>query len=213
MTINERARRVILDLAVTLDGFIEGPNGEVDWCIMDLDMDFNKFLNQIDTILYGRKSYDIWGQYIPKNEDSDTDKEMWRLLHSKEKYVFSRTQKETDNRAILINDNIVEEVNKLKKKPGMDIWLYGGSSLITTFINLGLVDEFRLSVHPIILGEGKPLFIDINKRLNLQIVETKKFSSGVVQLIYRLNYCWQREVNSLANTGKKHGKAGKITWP
>ncbi|MCM2982789.1 dihydrofolate reductase family protein [Niallia circulans] len=187
MTINERARRVILDLAVTLDGFIEGPNGEVDWCIMDPDMDFNKFLNQIDTILYGRKSYDIWGQYIPKNEDSDTDKEMWKLVHSKEKYVFSRTQKETDNRAILINDNIVEEVNKLKKKPGRDIWLYGGSSLITTFINLGLVDEFRLSFHPIILGEGKPLFIDINKRLNLQIVETKKFSSGVIQLIYRLN--------------------------
>ncbi|MDQ0226331.1 dihydrofolate reductase family protein [Metabacillus niabensis] len=188
MTINERARRVILDLAVTLDGFIEGPNGEVDWCIMDPDMDFNKFLNQIDTILYGRKSYDIWGQYIPKNDDSDTDKEMWRLVHSKEKYVFSRTQKETDNnRTILINDNIVEEVNKLKKKPGRDIWLYGGSSLITTFINLGLIDEFRLSVHPIILGEGKPLFIDINKRINLQIVETKKFSSGVVQLIYRLN--------------------------
>ncbi|MEB2271363.1 dihydrofolate reductase family protein [Bacillus safensis] len=187
MTINERARRVILDLAVTLDGFIEGPNGEVDWCIMDPDMDFNQFLNQIDTILYGRKSYDIWGQYIPKNEDSDTDKEMWRLVHSKEKYVFSRTQKETDNRAIFINDNIVEEVNKLKKKPGGDIWLYGGSSLITTFINLGLVDEFRLSVHPIILGEGKPLFIDINKRINLQLVETKKFSSGVVQLIYRLN--------------------------
>ncbi|GIN62339.1 hypothetical protein J27TS8_23320 [Robertmurraya siralis] len=187
MTINERARRVILDLAVTLDGFIEGPNGEVDWCIMDPDMDFNKFLNQIDTILYGRKSYDIWGQYIPRNEDSDTDKEMWRLVHSKEKYVFSRTQKETDNRAILINDNIVEAVNKLKKNPGRDIWLYGGSSLITTFINLGLVDEFRLSVHPIILGEGKPLFIDINKRINLQIVETKKFSSGVVQLTYRLN--------------------------
>jgi dihydrofolate reductase len=187
MIINERVRSVILDLAVTLDGFIEGPNGEVDWCIMDPDMDFNKFLNQIDTILYGRKSYDIWGRYIPKNEDSDTDKEMWRLVHSKEKYVFSRTQKETDSRAILINDNIVEEVNRLKKKPGRDIWLYGGSSLITTFINLGLVDEFRLSVHPIILGEGKPLFIDINKRINLQIVETKKFSSGVVQLIYRLN--------------------------
>ncbi|KAB8126106.1 dihydrofolate reductase [Gracilibacillus oryzae] len=187
MISNERARRVILDLAVTLDGFIEGPNGEVDWCIMDPDMDFNKFLNQIDTILYGRKSYDLWGQYIPKNEDRDTDKEMWRLVHSKEKYVFSRTQKETDNRAILINDNIVEEVNKLKKKPGRDIWLYGGSSLITTFINLGLVDEFRLSLHPIILGEGKPLFTDINKRINLQIVETKKFSSGVVQIIYRLN--------------------------
>lgn len=187
MTINEKARRVILDLAVTLDGFIEGPNGEVDWCIMDPDMDFTVFLNQIDTILYGRKSYDIWGQYIPKKVDSAADKEMWSLIHSKEKYVFSRTQKETDNPAILINDNIAEEMNKLKKKPGKDIWLYGGSSLITTFINLGLVDEFRLSVHPIILGEAKPLFIDIKERINLQIAETKQFSSGVVQLIYRLH--------------------------
>ncbi|MFP3488859.1 dihydrofolate reductase, partial [Staphylococcus sp. SIMBA_130] len=76
MAINESARRVILDLAVTLDGFIEGPNGEVDWCIMESDMGFTNFLNQIDTILYGRKSYDLWGQYIPKNDDSDNEKEI-----------------------------------------------------------------------------------------------------------------------------------------
>lgn len=187
MAINETTRKVILDLAVTLDGFIEGPNGEVDWCIIDPDMDFANFLNQIDTILYGRKSYDLWGKYNPENEDSDTEKEIWRLVHSKEKYVFSRTQKKTDNRAIVINDNIVEEVNKLKKKPGKDIWLYGGSSLITTFIKLGLVDEFRLSVHPVILGEGKPLFIDIKERVNLSLINTNRFSSGVVQLCYQLN--------------------------
>lgn len=101
--------------------------------------------------------------------------------------MFSRTQKGTDNKAIFINDNILKEVNKLKNKPGKDIWLYGGASLITTFINLGLVDEFRLSVHPVILGEGKPLFIDIKQRLNLKMVNTRTFSSGVVQLIYHLN--------------------------
>ncbi|PGE85313.1 hypothetical protein COM55_12505, partial [Bacillus pseudomycoides] len=78
-------------------------------------------------------------------------------------------------------------VNKLKNNPGKDIWIYGGASLITTFINLGLVDEFRLSVHPVILGEGKPLFIDIKQRLNLKMVNTRTFSSGVVQLIYHLN--------------------------
>ncbi|PGA78119.1 hypothetical protein COL91_28910, partial [Bacillus pseudomycoides] len=89
-----------------------------------------------------------------------------------------------DNKAIFINDNILEEVNKLKNKPGKDIWLYGGASLITTFINLGLVDEFRLSVHPVILGEGKPLFIDIKQRLNLKMVNTITLSSGAVQLIY-----------------------------
>ncbi|PHF26357.1 hypothetical protein COF72_28720, partial [Bacillus pseudomycoides] len=92
-----------------------------------------------------------------------------------------------DNKAIFINDNILEEVNKLKNKPGKDIWLYGGVCLITTFTNLGLVDEFRLSVHPVILGEGKPLFIDIKQRLNLKMVNTRTFSSGVVQLIYHLN--------------------------
>ena len=182
-----RPRKIILDLAVTLDGFIEGKNGEVDWCIMDSEMGFINFLNQIDTILYGRKSYDLWGQYTPEIEDTDAEKEMWELVHSKEKYVFSRTQKGTDNKAIFINDNIPEEVNKLKNKPGKDIWLYGGASLITTFIDLGLVDEFRLSVHPVILGEGRPLFIDIKQRLNLKLINTRTFSSGVVQLIYHLN--------------------------
>lgn len=187
MTINERPRSIILDLAVTLDGFLEGPNGEVDWCIMDSEMGFIDFLKHIDTILYGRKSYDLWGQYTPENEVSDTEKEIWALVHSKEKYMFSKTQKRTDNKVTIINDNIVEEVNKLKNKPGKDIWLYGGASLITTFIKLGMVDEFRLSVHPVILGEGKPLFMDIKERLNLKLVDTKRFSSGVVQLCYRLN--------------------------
>jgi dihydrofolate reductase len=187
MSNNVRPRRIILDLAVTLDGFIEGKNGEVDWCIMDSEMGFINFLNQIDTILYGRKSYELWGQFTPGIEDTETEKELWELVHSKEKYVFSRTPKGTDHKAIFINDNIVEEVNKLKNKPGKDIWLYGGASLITTFINLGLVDEFRLSVHPVILGEGKPLFMDIKKRLNLKVINTRTFSSGVVQLIYHLN--------------------------
>ena len=181
------SRKIILDLAVTLDGFIEGKNGEVDWCIMDPEMGFTRFLDQIDTIFYGRKSYDEWGQYIPKTEEHDSDKEMWDLVHSKEKYVFSKTQQRTDDKAVFINNNILEEVTKLKNKPGKDIWLYGGASLITTFINLGLVDEFRLSVHPVILGEGKPMFIDIKQRLNLKMVTTRTFSSGVVQLIYQSN--------------------------
>ena len=180
-----KQRRVILDLAVTLDGFIEGKNGEVDWCIMEPDMEFTKFLNQIDTIFYGRKSYDAWGEYRPTVNADDSEKEMWNLVHSKKKYVFSRTKNETDDKAILINENISEEVNKLKDMPGKDIWLYGGASLITTFINLGLVDEFRLSIHPVILGEGKPMFIDIKQRVNLKLVDTRTFSSGVVQVIFQ----------------------------
>ncbi|MDQ1146612.1 dihydrofolate reductase [Bacillus sp. SORGH_AS 510] len=132
------------------------------------------------------KATDLWGKFTPETKDK-TEIEFWESVHSKEKYVFSKTQKKSEKKTIFINDDIHEEVLKLKKKPGKDIWLYGGASLITTFINLGLVDEFRLSVHPIILGEGKPLFIDIKQRLNLKLVNTRTFSSGVVQLIYHWN--------------------------
>ena len=111
------------------------------------------------------------------------EREIWKLVHSKKKYVFSKTLSKVDD-SVLINDNIAEEVNKLKSEPGRDIWLYGGASLITTFINLNLVDEYRLSVHPVILGAGKPLFVDINQRRGLKLVDTRRFSSGVVQLCY-----------------------------
>ncbi|MGY0373357.1 dihydrofolate reductase family protein [Clostridium sp. JNZ J1-5] len=184
MSNNGSNRRIILDLAVTLDGFIEGPNGEVDWCIMDPDMGFIDFLNNIDTILYGRKSYELWGQYVPGNGISDTEKEIWKLVHSKKKYVFSKTPTNEYPGANLISCNIMEEVKKIKNEPGKEIWLYGGASLITIFLNLGLVDEYRLSIHPVILGEGKPLFSDIKQRLDLKLINTKKFSSGVVQLRY-----------------------------
>mgnify|MGYP001275678472 CR=1 FL=1 len=97
---NEKQRKIILDLAVSLDGFIEGPNGEIDWCIMDPEMKFTYFLNSIDTILYGRKSYDLWGQYTPNDQISDTEKEMWEIVHSKEKIVFSKTQKLNDDNVV-----------------------------------------------------------------------------------------------------------------
>ncbi len=181
--LNNKSRTIVLDLAVSLDGFIEGINGETDWCIMDGDMNFTDFLGSVDTILYGRKSYDLWGKYIPGNEASDMEREIWELVHSKKKYVFSKTLTKIDN-IVIINDNIAEEINKLKKEPGKDIWLYGGASLITTFMNLGLVDEYRISVHPVILGAGKPLFTDIKQRQELKLVDTRRFSSGVVQLCY-----------------------------
>lgn len=181
----EETRKIVLDLAVSLDGYIAGANGETDWCIMDEDMDFIGFLKSIDTILYGRKSYELWGEYSPGKDSSDADREMWELIHSKKKYVFSKTLTKADNQAVIIDDDIEEEVTALKKQPGKDIWLYGGASLITTFINLGLVDEYRLSIHPIILGDGKPLFVDIKQRKGLVLVDSRRFSSGVVQLCYQ----------------------------
>lgn len=181
MSSNEFKRKVILDLAVTLDGFIEGPNGEIDWCIMDSEMQFADFLSSIDIVLYGRKSYELSKEYMPEDEEV---KEMLKLIDSKKKYVFSRKGNILDDKVKVINNNILEEVNNLKKEQGKDIWLYGGGEIITIFINLNLVDEYRLSVHPVVLGDGKPLFDNIKDRINLKLINTKSFSSGVVQLFY-----------------------------
>lgn len=177
-------RRIILDIAVTLDGFIEGANGEVDWCIMDDDMGFDEFLSSIDTIFYGRVSYDMWGNFHPIPTASAAEKNLWEAVHSKQKYVFSR-QPRHDDKATVITSNLVQSVNEIKNSEGKDIWLYGGASLITTFLSLGLIDVYRLAVHPTVLGEGKPLFANVQDRLNLQLLETKQFASGVVQLIYK----------------------------
>ncbi|MDQ7862833.1 dihydrofolate reductase family protein [Peribacillus frigoritolerans] len=145
-------------------------------------------MNQIDTIFLWKKKAMIYGGNIrQKMRYPILKKKCGISFMANKNSCFLKRKKSTDNNVTIINDDIVEEVNKIKNKPGKDIWLYGGSSLITSFIRLGLVDEFRLSVHPVILGEGKPLFVDIKERLNLNLVNTKSFSSGVVQLCYHLN--------------------------
>lgn len=176
-------KKVILDLAVTLDGFIEGQNGEIDWCIMDDDMDFDGFLSDIDTIFYGRVSYDTWGNFQPEATADATEQKLWEGVHSKKKYVFSSQNKKDEN-AIFINSDITTNVNEIKKQSGKNIWLYGGASLIKTFIQLNLIDIYRISVHPTVLGNGKPLFEDLKERIELKLLKTNTFRSGVVQLIY-----------------------------
>jgi dihydrofolate reductase len=176
-------RKIILNLATTLDGFIEGINGELDWCILEEDMHFNSFLESIDTICYGRVSYDQWGNYQPDASASDMEKEIYSAIQSKEKFVFS-SQLRVDNKATFISTDIVAAVEKIRNQPGKDIWLYGGAKLITTFIKNGLVDKYMISVHPTALGAGKPLF-DVSARLNLVLADTKVYKSGVVQLIYK----------------------------
>lgn len=177
-------RNIILDLAVSLDGYIEGPNGEIDWCIMEDDMDFDGFLSTIDTIFYGRVSYDSWGNYQPPEDATETELMFWKNIHSRKKYVFS-TQIKQDKNAIFINSDIAEKVAEIKQQNGKNIWLYGGASIIQTFIRLRLIDVYRISVHPIALGSGKPLFENLKKRINLQLIKTNIFKSGVVQLIYK----------------------------
>jgi dihydrofolate reductase len=180
-------RKIILDLAVTLDGFIEGPNGEIDWLELDHGVDFADILSDIikgvDSVFYGRVSYEKWGHYHPGDSGGLKLKQAYDRLHSLDKYVFS-SQLAEDGKATVIRSDIKERVEELKNQPGGDIWLYGGGKLITTFINLDLVDVYRLAVHPVILGQGKPLFDNIKNRVNLKLDSSQSWPSGVVLLKY-----------------------------
>lgn len=167
-------RKVVMNLAVSLDGFIEGPNGEYDWCFTDQDYNMTEFFRRTDIIFFGRKSYEL----IMRTEGNP--------YPEMKKYVFSRTLSQAVDAAI-ISDNLEQSVIETKNQNGKDIWLFGGANLITDFINLGLVDEFMLSIHPIILGSGTPLFMNINARIPLTLIDSEIFSTGLVQLRYQLS--------------------------
>lgn len=178
-------RKIILDLAVTLDALIEGPNGEYDWCILDEEANssLDTFLEDIDTIFYGRVSYDLWGNYQPEESAPSFMKDLFKAVHSKEKIVFSTT-KSGDGKATFISADVEQQVKEIKNRSGKNIWLYGGAGLIRTFMELNLIDEFRLAVHPIILGKGKPLFSDIDHRVPLKLKSATPSRSGVILLVY-----------------------------
>ncbi len=170
-------RKVILQLAVSLDGYIEGPNGEYDWCLTDQDYGMSEFFKHIDSVFYGRKSYEL--------TLSMGEPEMPGFPRLTE-YVFSTTLQKVKPGAILITGDIEAVIKRIKQEPGKDIWLFGGAKLTASLLNLGLVDEISLAVHPIILGGGKPLFSNISQRISLTLTDTKTYSSGLVALTYTL---------------------------
>jgi dihydrofolate reductase len=172
-------RKLILQLAISLDGFIEGPNGEFDWCFTDQDYGMSDFFQRIDSVFYGRKSYELTLSMADViNETAMPDFPKFN------EYVFSTTLKEVKPGAILINGDIEKEIRRIKDEPGKDIWLFGGASLTASLLNLGMVDEISLAVHPIILGGGKALFGQITNRISMTLIDTKIYSSGLVSLSY-----------------------------
>jgi dihydrofolate reductase len=169
-------RKLILSLAVSLDGFIEGPNGEYDWCFMDQDYGMSDFMNNIDAVFVGRKTYEM-----SLGMEADTTG-----MPKMEEYVFSNTLNKVKDGSILVKGDIKTEVEKIKNKEGKAIWLFGGASLTSTLMNLKLVDELHLAVHPVLLGGGKQLFYDISERITLKLLDTKAYSTGLISLKYAL---------------------------
>jgi len=169
-------RKVIMGLAVSLDGFIEGPNGEYDWCFTDQDYGLSAFIRRIDNIFMGRRTWDLakaMGKESP-----------WKGITT---YVYSNTLNSIDEKdTMLVSGDVVTETRRIKALPGKDIWLFGGAELISTFMNENLVDELWLSVHPVLLGGGKPLFKNLQGRKLLRLEEVKEFDTGMVSIKYTI---------------------------
>ncbi len=171
-------RKIILGVAVSLDGFIEGPNGEYDWCFTDQDYGLSEFFKRIDSIFVGRKTYEMSLGLEGGMEGFPKFKE----------YVFSTTLDKVKDGASLVKGDIQKEVEKIRNEPGKDIWLFGGASLTTSLMKIGFVDELSLAVHPILLGSGKPLFQHIGNRIVLELLNSKTYSTGLVLLAYNIRH-------------------------
>jgi dihydrofolate reductase len=184
-------RKIKTNLGVSLDGFIAGPNGEIDWHLVDEE--FNKtniaFLDTIDTILFGRVTYQLlenyWATEVHYPPLSVSDQKIADQLNKASKIVFSRTLEKVEWRNSQLKKEIIpEEINALKSQPGKDICLGVGPEIISIFIKAGLIDEFRILMHPVILGDGKALFTKTFEKVHLKLAECKTFRSGVVLLRY-----------------------------
>jgi dihydrofolate reductase len=179
-------KKVILNLAVSLDGFIEGPKGEIDWCIFDQEVadELNQFIAGVDTLFYGRKSYELFGKNAPSSESDEGEKAFYEKLDKMKKYVFSTTLSQVKAKDNLVRDQLATRVSLIKEEAGKDIWLFGGTGLISSFIQHNLIDEYQIGLHPVVLGDGLPLFKNIKERINLHLVNTKVFTSGMTMLYY-----------------------------
>ncbi len=167
-------RKVILSLAVSLDGYIEGPNGEYDWCFTDQDYGFPDFMKQVDTVFMGRKSYEMMQGM---EEESG--------LPAMKEYIFSQTLTAV-KKGMLVGEDLRTAVNGIKAEKGKDIWLFGGAGLTTSMLAENLVDEIHLAIHPILLGAGKPLFQGIKDRIGLKLLDVRSYSTGLVMVKYGL---------------------------
>ncbi len=166
-------RKVVLNLAVSIDGFIEDAIGKFDWCFIDQDYSEGQF-QRFDAVFMGRKSYELMvnRKELPMGE--------------KKIYIFSNSMKSAEYGTVIGKD-FEEEVYKIKNEAGQDIWFFGGANLLTSFLDKNLIDELQLAIHPIMLGAGKRLFEGkINRRINCQLIHAKSFSDGLVMLKYKL---------------------------
>jgi len=176
-------RKVKLYIASSLDNFIASENGSIDWLFSDIDYGYTRFYESIDTILIGRKTFE---QSLTFDEYPYSEKKVYVFTHN----ARAQCEKKRTLGVEYIDNNIPHFVKSLIQESfenkNKDIWLLGGGEIVSIFLNADLVDEIILSIHPIILGRGVPLFKNIEKSVNLRLRESVGFESGLVQLHYHI---------------------------
>ncbi len=180
-------RKIIFQNLITLDGYYEGPNREIDW--HNVDAEFNEyavdFLNRLETLIFGRVTYQLMASYWPTGQAINDDSVVAERMNNLPKIVFSKTLEKAEwhNTRLVKNFN-AGEINKLKEMPGKDMAIFGSSDLALSFIQFGLIDEFVIFLNPLFLGGGKPLLKGINERFKLKLINVKQMKSGNVILNY-----------------------------
>lgn len=184
-------RRLFVSMIVSLDGYIEGPQRELDW-FEDGDPQFEQYcdemLDSVGLALYGRRSYELMESYWPAAEThprSAADLAFARKMNALPKLVLSRTlTRATWNNTQIVRDRVAETLTELKRTPGKPIVAWAGAGLVSTLAQFGLVDEYRLIVHPVLLGGGTPLFQGIEGRRRLRLTRTTQLGRNLAVLCY-----------------------------
>jgi len=184
-------RNLIFFMHTSLDGFVAGPNGEMDWIRFDDELfDFVATMtDKADTALYGRVTYEMMQGYWPTAGDKPNatkhDKEHAAWYKQVSKIVVSRTLSgEGLENTTVISDQLASKINAIKNKEGKDILIFGSPRASHSLLGLGLIDAFWIFVNPVLLGQGMPLFQNVTDKINLTLVESKLFSCGVIALHY-----------------------------
>jgi dihydrofolate reductase len=169
-------RKLVAGFASSLDGYIEGPNGEYDWILIDKEIDFAEQAKRFDAYFFGRKTYE--------SVLTMGSKPSKRMKH----YVFSNTLTAVAEGYTLVKELVKEQVLELKQQEGKDIAVYGGASLLASLLNLQLVDEISVAIIPVLLGKGKPMVNVLSEKVWLHLLNTKTYSNGTVQVTYDVTY-------------------------
>lgn len=186
-------RKLIVAMQISLDGFVVGENNDMHWIATDTPEiwdDLFEMLEDVDLFLLGRGMYagyrDYWKKALGVTGFSENEVKYARLAATAPHIVFSSTLKDPQwENTRIMNGNVVDEVRKIKEQPGKGIYVVGGARFAGTLIEAGLVDEYRLTVNPIIVGKGKSLFQNVTRQRELELLEIKQMPGGVVVLRYR----------------------------